>query len=461
MGVGVKAALDKETDEEVKAVVHKLSPDDRSKIKQALSKEEVKGDIADIKSLELQGDLKAIANLTADALKAHGWGSVDRAAIQVKENSGQGGGKTYKVTASGVDASEGPSQVAFHSRPSWLPKKYEERTRAACRLFAENGVSPRRLAEGPDWYIEVWEGYGDPLIDKAAGMRVLGKELAKVHKLPIAWFDPFREDLKKEFPVLAKVPNTSHIWWYSCRMEIIFPPSETDQDWLTEFAQPMFTPQTKAGARIVSCHGDLKEANMIAMMEGAVLSPESAEQQLKFPDLEFAHVNAACHDLGYVCFHYEDQPTKQVERDDVGVMRRAFLESYLEAMGYPSTEQDVDALLIDSMLAACGHHFGPMGEHSPLGREGGEAIQGLKRFKEQAAALQASPDEQKRFHESGPEGWLASKGYDKLLATQTAAREAKGWDGLGKAFKFFDRIVQAGSSLGVSDCSFGVSECTV
>ena len=40
-------------------------------------------------------------------------------------------------------------------------------------------------------------------------------------------------------------------------------------------------------------------------------------------------------------------------------MRRAFLESYLDAMGDASTKQDVDALLIDVTLAACGHHFGP------------------------------------------------------------------------------------------------------
>jgi len=449
---GISAAVAAAKVDDLAEVIKTLPAAEREKISMALSKtqplakEEAKGDIANIKSLELQDDLKALANLTADALKAHGWGSIDRATIQVQDLSGLGGSKNYKVTATGVDVSEGPSEVALHSRMSELDKKSEERTHTLCRLCGEHGVSPRRLAEGVDWYIEAWEGYGDILIDKAAVMRVVGKELAKMHKLPTDWYDPFREDLKKDFTVLAKVPHASHIWWYSCRMEIIFPASKSDQDFMAEFAQPMFTPQTKAGARMVTCHGDLKEVNMIAMTKGA-LSPESAEQQIKFADLEFGHVNAACHDLAFVCFHYDDWPMKQVERDGVEVMRRAFLESYLEAMGDPSTEQDVDALLIDTMLAACGHHFGPVGEHCPLFKYGNpegaearaEAIEGLKRFKEQAAALQSSPDEQAIFRERGPEGWMASKGYDRLLAPM--------YPDFSGNFKFFDRIVKLGPGL--------------
>ena len=129
-----------------------------------------------------------------------------------------------------------------------------------------------------------------------------------------------------------------------------------------------------------------------------------------------------------------DMPEKEkaVERDDVGIMRRAFLESYLEAMGNPSTEQDVDALLVDVALAACGHHFGIIGQCSPFGRELGP----LKRFKEQVAALLASEAEQTRFRESGPEGWFALQGYDQLINDEVG-------EGIVEAFKFFARVAAA------------------
>jgi len=175
---------------------------------------------------------------------------------------------------------------------------------------------------------------------------------------------------------------------------------------------------------------------MVALAAGGALLPENKEQQLKFLDLEFAHVTAACYDLAYVCFHYEDMPEKEkvVKREDVGLMRRAFLEGYLEAMGDPFSEQDIDALLVDVMLAACGHHFGPIGQNTPFGRN----LEPLKKFKDQAAALLVSDAEQARFKKEGPEGWLALQGYDELIKVEVG-------EGIIEAFKFFARIVAARS----------------
>lgn len=337
--------------------------------------------------------------------------------------------------------------VALHSRTGWgLTKESEAREQAAARLFAAHGLSPRRLAQGVDWFIDPWEGYGQPTLATVADMEVLGKELAKVHKMPIEWFDAFRAELQAEFPFLATVPANSHIWWYSCRMECMFP-SKPDAEkpcdpvWLAEFAQPMFTPQSTAGARVVTCHGDLKEPNMVALAEGRAMQ----EGALKFVDLEFAHVTAACYDLAYVCFHYEDKRPSETEKaaytyvDDVTAMRRAFLKAYLQAMGDASTKQDVDRLLVDVMLAACGHHFGPIGQCSPLGRELGP----LQRFKEQAAALLASEAEQIRFDEAGPEGWLALQGYGDLLRSEVDEHVVE-------AFKFFQRIIAADAHAGAA-----------
>jgi hypothetical protein len=311
----------------------------------------------DTKSMELRTDLKALGSLVAEALKPHGWGSVDAASLVVKEHSGGSGNKTYHVSvpAGGVT----PSEVALHSRDPWYAE-FEPRIRAAATLLGEHGLSPKRLAEGVDWHIEAWEGCGEPVWATVEDMKVLGKELAKLHKLRTDWHEPFRAQLKEKFPeALASVPDHSHIWWYAAANLKAF--AEDDPTWLAEFSQPMFEPRSKAGARIVTCHGDLKEPNTISLAEGCA----TKEGLFKFLDLDWAHVNAACNDLAFVCFHQEDPPMREktAEREkDVSAMRRAFLQSYLEAMGDSSTKEDVDALLVDTCLAACGHHFGIVGE---------------------------------------------------------------------------------------------------
>jgi hypothetical protein len=68
--------------------------------------------------MELRTDFKALASLVAEALKPHGWGSVDAASLVVKEHSGGSGNKTYHVSvpAGGVT----PSEVALHSRDPCL-----------------------------------------------------------------------------------------------------------------------------------------------------------------------------------------------------------------------------------------------------------------------------------------------------------------------------------------------------
>lgn len=379
--------------------------------------------VADIKSADLRDNLTAIGLLVADALKDSGWGQVDRDSIKVEDASGAGGSMTYKISAAGAT----PTAVGLHSRDSSLCPKSEERTRAAAQIFGENGLSPRRIAEGIDWFIDPWEGFGQPIWATVADMKVLGKELAKVHKLPIDWYTPFKAQLKEEFPFYAKVPDSSHIWWYSCRtLVLVTNHAAKEPEWLREYVQPMFTPQTKAAARIVTCHGDLHAGNMISLAKGCPMQPGS----VRFVDLEFSHVTAACYDLSYVAFHFEDMPLKDkgIPRDDVGAMRRAFLASYLEAMEQPSTDEDVDALLIDITLAACGHHFGLF---KPWSCE----LTALTKFKQLAEQLLSSQDEQKRFRERGPEGWFADKGYDKCSSCQDKD--------LLPHFKFLDRIVSS------------------
>jgi hypothetical protein len=359
----------------------------------------------------LQADPQALKRLVVDALDDRGWGSVDPSCIEIEADGiGLGGSKTYKVSAP-AGGGLTPTRVALHSRASSLSPESEARTAAAARLFGQAGLAPERLAEGTDWFIEPWEGNGQPTWATVADMRVLGREVAKVHALPIGWFQPFRTQLKEDFPIYADVPDGCHIWWNSCRTDGStgdFYTAGRDEEWAAAFVQPLFTPHTQAGARIVTCHGDLHAGNMISFTQDCAMEDGS----VKFLDLEFAHVSNACSDLGYACFHYEDMPLKDVgiARDPPDAMRRAFLQSYLEATGEPSGERDVDALLIDACLGACGHHFGPCG----LPQLGGD-MEALARFRQHASELLRSESEQAMFHERGPEGWFAQRGYVQHL----------------------------------------------
>ena len=168
----------------------------------------IRGRMARRKNRSVVKSATALGLLVADALKDRGWRSVDRASIQVENLSGMGGSQTYRVSAPDV----APSSVALHCRDMTIVLPAEEkRLGAASRVLSEHGLTPPRLAEGVDWFIEPWEGTGRPTITTVADMRALGTELAKLHKTPTAWYAPFRAQLKEDYPFLAKVPDDSHI----------------------------------------------------------------------------------------------------------------------------------------------------------------------------------------------------------------------------------------------------------
>ena len=392
------------------------------------------------KSTELHADLPALKRLVVAALQAQAgcWGDVADPEEQVEiqtDDVGCGGSKTFQLTVK-LEGCE-PRRVALHSRATresggTLTKESEARLGAASRLLTGFGLSPKRLAEGADWYIEVWEGRGQPRWRTTADMRVLGRQVAKLHQLPTDWYDPFRDQLKHElFPGLySSTPDACHVWWYACRTEFMFDEElMADEEWKRSFFRPLFIPLSKAGGRLVTCHGDLHAGNFVSLAEGAAME----DGKLLFIDLEFAHVSNAASDLGYVCFHYEDMPDKDKDlegREPPEAMRRAFLESYLEVMEENPTKEDVDTLYIDACLGACGHHFGLCGHQNVFGRDSNE----LRRFRGLAEELRTQETERASFVELGAEGWFAKKGYKHVF-------EDKEIDpGVLEAFRWLGRI---------------------
>lgn len=208
-----------------------------------------------VKSADFVTDTKLLGLLVADALKNKGWGRVDRASITVKDTSGYGGSKTFKVSATGIDVT--PAIVSLHSRAETVTDDpiSEPRAEAAALLFGKHGVGVKRLAHGVDWFIEPWEGYGTPVLIKKEDMVVFATEIAKIHQLPTDWYTPFQAKRRELEPALAAAPDGSHIWWYSARPKD-FLHANMDQESLAGYAQPLFTPRSQAAARQVTNHGN-------------------------------------------------------------------------------------------------------------------------------------------------------------------------------------------------------------
>lgn len=286
-----------------------------------------------------------LLKLVVDGMRTQGWAGVDVSTITIKDSSGHGGSQTYKVSADGVV----PAAVALHSRSEDVANDElsDPRMDAAATVLSEHGVVPRRLAYGGNWFIEKWEGSGKPDHSTPAKAKEIGELLAKIHKIPTEWFDNWRERLVERFAVqfpeahaaghgLNSIPHGSHIWWFTCRQAWLqdMDPEKRAQ-W---FKEDFFAPETMVGKRLVTSHGDLHPENMIQMEDG-----------IKGIDLEFTHVTHAAADLGYTMNCFENRELK-----------RAFLESYLVASGFPAEASDVNALFLDASFHGLGYHWGPL-----------------------------------------------------------------------------------------------------
>eukprot|EP00927_Polykrikos_kofoidii_P034096 TRINITY_DN28924_c0_g1_i3.p1 TRINITY_DN28924_c0_g1~~TRINITY_DN28924_c0_g1_i3.p1 ORF type:complete len:705 (+),score=84.82 TRINITY_DN28924_c0_g1_i3:58-2115(+) len=274
-----------------------------------------------------------LVKLVVEALP--GWRTTSAGNVLVEDKSGEGGGRTYRVSATGAN----PPQVALHVRSEQAAADAISETRMACaaRLFAKAGLSPSRLAESHDWFIERWEGLGEPNIT-AERSRELGELVARIHAIPIDWFDPWREMLCKRFSDLRNVPRGSHVWFWTARKEFL--DELTDECRRQVLDANFFAPRSIAAARVVTAHADVHPGNML-----------QTEMGIRVLDFEYSCVTYAVQDLCqliYTCFHLDT------------AMKRGFVHAYLSASNLPATEQDVEATLFDCELAVLGSHLGPL-----------------------------------------------------------------------------------------------------
>ena len=290
----------------------------------------------------------AIAGLVKDAL-GEGWANVEAKDIQVKDKSGGGGSTCYKVSAAGAI----PETVALHSRSETAATDIigEAILKAAGSASAQHGVGPKRLAQGEDWNIEPWEGLGEPVMDSVQKFEMLGRLLARIHRLPTSWLDececmekiyashPFLRDCHPGH-ILNRVAKVSEKPWLK---ELLTLPG-IEEIFTSASKEYLYPPVTEAARRVVTIHGDFHKGNVIQM-------PDC----MRAIDFDGAGVGYAINDITYViCWvdeeWFKDNGVGDLSREELVERKRGFAAAYLSAMGDSATPADVDALLLDAQL---------------------------------------------------------------------------------------------------------------
>lgn len=287
----------------------------------------------------------ALVGLVIEALKNLGWACVAPSDVAVEDKSGFGGSKCYRVSANAT-----PPVVALHSLQGVGGgldiSDFHGRLGAAAQVFSDGGCGPRRLAQGTDWFIEVWEGSGDldwsPSLDQ---FRELGELLAAVHRLPTVWYDVWREKACEREPALRHVSHRSHVWWYACKYwdcNEALPSSREHaqalQFWIKE--EQCFSPARGNCLydRLVTSHGDCHPGNII-----------QTEAGLKLLDFEYTAVRSALFDVAFV-FMWAGRAEN----------KRVFLKQYLDSSSLPSDDDTLDRLSFDAAIYVAATHVGPL-----------------------------------------------------------------------------------------------------
>jgi len=296
---------------------------------------------------DLLCNIPALSSFVVDAMAQNGWRNVDHTQVRVKECSGFEG-RTFRISAEGSNVC--PAMVAFHVLNDEVVADLvcKDRVAAAQAIFAASGISPPRLAEGNNWFIDCWIGNkvgGVYDLNRPTAAEVsqvephatataaeLGALLAKVHAIPIDWYEPTRASLRARHPALVDTEGDSHLWPFTARQEVFEAlPDEGIKTW--SLAGPTAT--SNAGARIVTTHGDFHPANIIRTNSG-----------LQVIDFGLSCVTCAAKDLSWACEYF----LHGLEE------KRSFASAYLKASGYAAVPEEVDALLVDAECFAL-HSF--------------------------------------------------------------------------------------------------------
>ena len=224
------------------------------------------------------------------ALRDKGWANVDTASVDCSLFHGSNN-KIFRLSAPGLEA------VALRVRTGASDEVHQR----AKELFSKHGLGPRQVHRSierngtEERCIEQWIGNGAPQFKTIEDFVLWGELCAKIHQLPLDWFEEYRTKLQETVcPEYLRGLRSDHtVWVFSMGDAVDFreidggvpqPPEEIRM----HLEDPLWLPTSAAGKRVVTTHGDLHPHNMV-----------QAAGETNCVDLEFTCVAGAVVDLAY------------------------------------------------------------------------------------------------------------------------------------------------------------------
>lgn len=280
-----------------------------------------------------------------------GYSKMDPSEILVKKLTGGGGNFACWKVSPKADISQDnwftanpdliPSipAVVIHSRiktddlEHWMEKKMS----LMQKLFWENDITVPRLCQGNHWWVE--PAIVDDWSKEGITVTAIAKIIANVHKLPTDWYKEIRDHIKGMYPCLRDASDGSNVWIKASKS------SDWERDgWLNEESQKFAIscdkePISTAGKRIVNCHMDFHRFNLVSNKE---------LEKNYLVDFEYSCVSTAAIDLAFTVSCIEWNVEWCQGNPD---WWKDFMRTYLETLGLPATDQEIQNLMID---AQCG-----------------------------------------------------------------------------------------------------------
>ena len=70
----------------------------------------------------------------------------------------------------------------------------------------------------PDYVIGCKQTYSE---SECMTVEELATYLAKIHKIPIEWFEEWRDKINEKYPIMKECPKANHAWIFTARDEWI------------------------------------------------------------------------------------------------------------------------------------------------------------------------------------------------------------------------------------------------
>ena len=305
--------------------------------------------------IKLLGADDALIAQTASEALADGTASTPK--LSVKDISGNSGAKTYlcldgelprcivKVQSGGGIMDSHPNTAA--------------RVGAAASVMRAEGIAPPVIMRGADFHVEASAGtsvmkdffhFDEDLAPPAA----LAGLLAKLHALPVDWYDALKDTFLQRDPAIAAMlkdaPDYAPCWclpWtgLDTGMPVLGvgnPNAETAKKILSLeletgvfekiMLHPAFQPTSEAARRQVVVHNDFKPDNVLRDPETGALTAI---------DYDLVQVGPAVMDFGLPYMMWLGARFTTFE------FRQAFIRDYLDAAGLGSVDADVRAMMLD------------------------------------------------------------------------------------------------------------------